>query len=78
MSFCSRPTPAGRDQRDDVEVDPPERRAERHAHGSGGTLPDAEPGLGADADRDDRLAEGDDDDQAVALGEVAGVQLPAL
>ena len=35
-------------------------------------------GLGADADRDDRLAEGDDDDQPVALGEVAGHELPAL
>ena len=31
-----------------------------------------------DADRDDRLAEGDDDDQAVALGEVARDELPAL
>ncbi len=33
---------------------------------------------GADADRDDRLAEGDDHDQAVALGEVAGDQFPAF
>ena len=32
---------------------------------------------GADADRDDRLAEGDDDDQAVALGEVPGRDPPA-
>ncbi len=33
---------------------------------------------GADADRDDRLAERDDHDQAVALGEVRGDEFPAL
>ena len=33
---------------------------------------------GADADRDDRLAEGDDHDQAVALGEVRRHQFPAF
>ena len=32
----------------------------------------------ADPERDDRLAERDDDDQAVALGEVAGDDAPAL
>ena len=32
----------------------------------------------AGADRDDRLAERDDDDRAVALGEVAGNELPAV
>ena len=35
-------------------------------------------GMGANADGDDRLAEGDDDDQAMPLGEVAGDELPAL
>ncbi len=34
--------------------------------------------VGADPDRDDRLAEGDDDDQPVALGEVVGDELPSL
>ena len=34
--------------------------------------------VGADADRDDRLAEGDDDDQPVALGEVPGHEPPAV
>ncbi len=33
---------------------------------------------GADADRDDRLAEGDDHDQPVALGEMARDQFPAF
>jgi hypothetical protein len=32
----------------------------------------------ADPDRDDRLAEGDDQDEPVALGEVAGDELPPL
>jgi hypothetical protein len=70
--------PALGDQRDDVEVEPPQRAG----HG------DAEHGRGDDAgvhvmarahpDRDNRLTQGDDDDQAVALGEVASPQLPAL
>jgi len=34
--------------------------------------------MGADADRDDGLAEGDDDDQPVALGVVARHEFPAL
>ena len=41
-------------------------------------MPRRQVGLGADPDRDDRLAEGDDDDQPVTLGEVAGNELPAL
>jgi hypothetical protein len=63
----------------DVEVRPPER----------GDDDDAEDGCrddagrernagGADADRDDRLAEGDDDDEAVAFGEVRRRYAPAL
>ena len=63
----------------DVEVRPPER----------GDYDDAEDGgrddagrernaRGADADRDDRLAEGDDDDEAEALGEVRRRDAPAL
>ena len=50
------------------------RRPERGGGDDAGV--DACPG--ADADRDDRLAERDDDDQPVALGEVAWHQLPAL
>ena len=42
------------------------------------TTPASTPVLGADADRHDRLAERDDHDQARALGEVAGHELPAL
>jgi len=34
--------------------------------------------LGADAERDDRLAQRDDDDQPEALGEVAGLDLPLV
>ena len=41
------------------------------------TTPASTPRLGADADRDDRLAERDDHDQPVALGEVARHELPA-
>ena len=41
-------------------------------------MPRRERARGADADRDDRLAERDDHDQPVALGEVAGHELPAL
>ena len=70
--------PPGRDQGDDVEVGPPERRGEEDAEHGGGADPEVEGAGGADPDRDDRLAEGDDDDQAVALGEVAGDELPAL
>ena len=41
------------------------------------TTPASTLGLGADADRDDRLAQRDDHDQAVALGEVPRHELPA-
>jgi hypothetical protein len=67
------------DQRHDVEVQPPQRRRDDDAERGGGHDAglDLEP-LGADADGDDRLAERDDDDQPVALGEVAGHELPPL
>ena len=41
-------------------------------------MPTVRLAVGAGADRDDRFAEGDDDDQPVALGEVAGDELPPL
>ena len=63
---------------DDVEVGPPLGRGEGDADDSGDDHAGVDAGLGPDADGDDRLAEGDDDDQPVPLGEVLGVQLPAL
>ena len=61
--------------RDDVEVGPPERGdggdpEHRRDHLAGFELE-----AGARTDRDDRLAEGDDHDQAVPLGEVARVDV---
>ena len=64
------------DQRDDIEVDPPQRRCESHGehrrenHGRG------QVDLRTDADRDDRLAQGEDDDEIVPFGEVRGHQPP--
>ncbi len=69
--------PAG-DDRDDVEVHPPHRRGDDHAEHGDGYDAGVERDLGADADRDDRLAQRDDHDRAVALGEVAGHELPAV
>ena len=65
--------------RDDVEVRPPQRAddaggEQRREHG---LQPELDP-LRADADGDDRLAEGDDHHQPEALGEVARVHVPAL
>jgi len=57
------------DGRDDVEVDPPERRDDRDAQQCRDDDSGSEPAC-ADAEGDDRLAEGDDDDQAVTLCEV--------
>ena len=70
--------PALGDQRDDVEVRPPERArhddAEHRRRHDAGVHVAVRP----HADRHDRLAQRDDDDQPVALGEVARGQLPAL
>ena len=63
-------------ERDDVEVRPPQGGGEadpehrRRDHAGGEIDP------GTDTQRDDRLAERQDDDQAVALGEVPRHQLP--
>ena len=68
----------GCDQGDDVEVDPPHRGRqpdpERRRRGDPGVDPD----FGADPDGDDRLPQRDQDDEPVALGEVARLELPAL
>ena len=61
-----------------VEVQPPHPGREPDPDDRGGPLGEAEVTRHAHADRDDRLAEGDDQDQAVALGEVGRHQLPAL
>src|SRR5436190_2554547 len=70
--------PPGRNQRHDVEVRPPQTGRQGDAQHRGGGDAGGQVCLGADPDRDDRFAERDDDDQPVALGEVAGNELPAL
>jgi hypothetical protein len=66
------------DERDHVEVEPPECRSHgdsqrgRHDHARVDTT------FGADADRDDRLAQRDDHDQPVPLREMTWNELPAL
>ena len=70
--------PAFRDQRDDVEVDPPECRREADTeHGRGDDL-GRQLDLRTDAEGDDRLAERQDDHQVVPLGEVTRHQAPSL
>jgi len=61
-----------------VEVEPPHRRRHHHSERRGDD--DARRQLLAcstHAQRDDGLAERDDDDQSVSLGEVRGVDVPA-
>ena len=69
--------PSPREDRGHVEVEPPERRDDHDPE----RRPDDDPGLEdeprTDADRDDRLAERDQDDQAVSLGEVLRRDPPA-
>ena len=61
------------DQCADVEVGPPHRRRQHQAERGGDQDRPGDRELGdADADRHDRLAQRDDHDQAVPLGEVAG------
>jgi hypothetical protein len=64
--------------RKEVEVGEPERGGDEEPEDRGHDLaqPDADPG-GADPDRDERLAERDDQHQAVALREVRRVHVPA-
>ena len=69
--------PPPREDRGHVEVEPPERRddddSERRRHEYSRIQLEA----GAEADGDDRLAERDQDDQPVPLGEVLGRDPPA-
>ena len=69
--------PPLRNQRDHVEVRPPERGGDGEAKQGSGDDAGIERGC-TDPDRHDRLAERDDHDQAVPLGEVAGREPPAL
>ena len=70
--------PLGGDERDDVEVDPPERRLRSPTPSTAATYTSAvSVDMRTDAQRDDRLAEGEDDDQAVPFGEVRGHQRPS-
>ena len=66
-----------RDERDDVEVRPPERCGHRDAQDRGSDHSRVQLASRADADRDDRLAEGDDDDEPVTLREMRGRYTPA-
>ena len=65
--------------REEVEVRDPERCGDGQAEQCGDDGRGGEGGLpGAEADRDQRLAERDDDDQAMALDEVRGLEPPTL
>jgi hypothetical protein len=60
-----------------VEVGPPHRREDGHSDDGGDHHAGGDAAFGPDPDRHDRLAEGDDDEQAVALGEVLRHELPS-
>ena len=66
------------DDRDDVEVRPPQRCRDDHSQHRCHDDARTDGGARADADGDDRLAEGDDHDRAVALSEMSGHELPAV
>ena len=66
------------DDGDDVEVDPPKRGGEADAEDGGEHDRSGELDVSAGADRDDGLAEGEDDHEVVPLGEVSGHELPVL
>ena len=68
--------PPPREDRGDVEVEPPERGDDDDSEHRRGDHPRVQLEAGANADRDDRLAERDQDDQSVSLGEVLGRDLP--
>ena len=70
--------PPRRHQRHHVEVQPPHGGRDDDAEHGRGDDTGVHAGLGTDADGHDGLAERDDHDQAVALGEVRRHQLPSL
>src|SRR5215210_2015571 len=59
------------DKRDNIEVRPPEREGDDQAQEGRGHGPGVELAVQPGADRDDRLPEGDDQDQREALREMA-------
>ena len=66
------------DERNHVEVRPPERARDGDAEQRRGDDAHGQrDALRADPERDDRLAQGDEDDERVALGEVRGRHVPA-
>ena len=67
-----------RDQRYDVEVDPPQGGRQGDSQHRGRNDARGQVRRGASSDGDDRLAQGDDDDQPVALGEMRRDEPPAL
>jgi hypothetical protein len=69
--------PRAREDRGHVEVEPPERGDDDDAERSRHDHSRCELEPGSDADRNDRLAERDQDDQPVPLGEVLGRHAPA-
>jgi hypothetical protein len=66
------------DEGDDVDVQPPQRRDHRRPDHRRGHDAGVHVELRAGADGHDRLAQRDDHDQPVALGEVARHELPSL
>ena len=67
-----------RDDRDHVEVQPPHRGGDGEAEQPRHDRTRVELVARTHAERDDRLAERDDHDQRVTLGEVPGGETPAL
>jgi hypothetical protein len=63
---------------DDVEVEPPERGGHRGSKYGRRNDAGIDVRVGTHPDRDDRLSEGDDDDEPMPLGEVARRQPPSL
>ena len=70
--------PALGEDRGHVEVEPPQRRDDGYSENRGHEDAGIQVEAGAEADGDDRLAEGDENDQPVPLREVLGRDAPAL
>ena len=77
LQACRLHEPSPRDDRSHVEVEPPERGDDDDPEGRRHDYSRIQLEAGPDADGDDRLAERDQDDQPVPLGEVLGRDSPA-
>ena len=77
LQACRLHEPSPRDDRSHVEVEPPERGDDDDPEGRRHDYSRIQLEAGPDADGDDRLAERDQDDQPVPLGEVLGRDPPA-